>query len=293
MIEQDPRLHVAAVASGATVHTTVCGACRIEWREWGAGRPLVLLHGDAGSWTHWIRNVLVLAQGFRVIVPDIPGYGGSASPAEPATPEHLAALLAEGLAALPNAPGGYGLAGFSFGGIVAGHLAARDADRVEQLILLGAGGLGLPVPHLPGALRRAGPIMAPNEIAAVHRHNLAVLMFGDPARIDLLAIHVQMENLRTARGRAGGFPASDSLRQVLPRVKARLGGIWGERDAFAAPFLAEREALLRRAHPELRFHVVAGAGHWTPYEAADSVNRMLLDMLGAGSGNPALPAASA
>ena len=128
--------------------------------------------------------------------------------------------------------------------------------------------------------------MASSETVAAHRHNLAVLMFGDPARIDGLAIHVQIENVRTARGRAGGFPASDSLRQVLPRVKARLGGIWGERDAFAAPYLAEREAMLRRMHPELRFHVIAGAGHWTPYEAADSVNSLLLDMLGAGIGYP-------
>ena len=287
MVDTDPKLHVAAVAGSATVSTTHCGACRIAWREWGAGPPLVLLHGDAGSWTHWIRNVLVLAQRFRVIVPDIPGYGGSATPSEPATPESLAALLAEGLAALPNAPRGYRLAGFSFGGIIAGHLAALDAARVKQLILLGAGGLGLRIPPVPVALRRPGRDMPPSEVVAAHRHNLAVLMFGDPAQIDRLAVHVQMENVRSARGRAGGFPASDSLRQALPRVTARLCGIWGERDAFAAPFLAEREALLRGMHPALQFHVIRGAGHWTPYEAADSVNGIVLDMLNAGAGDPA------
>ena len=108
-------------------------------------------------------------------------------------------------------------------------------------------------------------------------------MFGDPAQIDRLAIHLQRENVRTARGRAGGFPASDSLRRVLPQVRAPLYGIWGERDAFSAPYLAEREALLRRLHPELQFHIVAGAGHWTPYEAADGVNRILFDMLDAGN----------
>ena len=119
----------------------------------------MLLHGDAGSWTHWIRNVPVLAQRFRVLVPDLPGYGGSATPDEPATPESLAALLAKGLAALPNAPRVYHLAGFSFGGIIAGHLAALDAVRVEQLILMGAGGLGLPIPPLSTPLRRPGPEM--------------------------------------------------------------------------------------------------------------------------------------
>lgn len=285
MVETDPKFHIAAVANAARAYTTVCSGCRIQWLTWGAGPGLVLLHGDAGSWTHWIRNVPVLAQRYRVIVPDIPGYGGSATPSEPATPESLAALLADGLAALPDPPRGYRLAGFSFGGIIAGYLAALDAARVEQLILLGAGGLGLRIPPPALALRRAGRDMSPSEIVAVHRHNLAVLMFGDPARIDRLAVHVQMDNVRTARGRAGGFPASDSLRQVLPRVTARLFGIWGERDAFA-PYLAEREALLRLMHPELRFDIIAGAGHWTPYEAADSVNRMLLEMSGAGTGCP-------
>lgn len=287
MPEADPKQQVAAVASAAANHTTACGRCRIAWKQWGAGPPLVLLHGDAGSWTHWIRNVLVLARRFRVIVPDLPGYGDSGSPDEPATPESLAAFLAEGLAALPDAPGNYHLAGFSFGGIVAGHLAALDAARVEQLILLGAGGLGLPIPPLSASLRRPGRDMTAAEIVAAHRHNLAVLMFGDPGCIDRLAMHLQMENVRTARGRAGGFPASDALRRVLPQVTARLDGIWGERDAFSAPYLAEREALLRKLHPELRFHVIASAGHWTPYEAADSVNSIMLDIVGAGdAGRP-------
>lgn len=286
MPEADPKLQVAAVAGAGTSHTTACGGCRIAWRQWGAGPPLVLLHGDAGSWTHWMCNVSVLARRFGVIVPDLPGYGDSAVPDEPVTPASLAALLAKGLAALPDAPRRYHLAGFSFGGIIAGHLAALDAARVEQLILLGAGGLGLPIPPLSAPLRRLGRDMTAADSVAAHRHNLAVLMFGDPARIDRLAIHLQMENVRTARGRAGGFPASDSLRRVLPQVTARLYGIWGERDAFSAPYLAEREALLRGLHPELRFNVIAGAGHWTPYEAADSVNSILLDMLGAGNAGP-------
>ncbi|HET8996255.1 MAG TPA: hypothetical protein VFN42_06270, partial [Acetobacteraceae bacterium] len=123
-------------------------------------------------------------------------------------------------------------------------------------------------------------------LAEVHRHNLAVLMFGDPARVDRLATWLQIENVRTARGRAGGFPASDALRRVLPQVKARLYGIWGERDAFAAPYLVDRETLLRSLHPELRFHVIAGAGHWTPYEAAASVNDTISDMLGSPNAGP-------
>lgn len=270
---------VAAIERAGQRHTTVIGLTRIVWRHWGAGPPIVLVHGDAGSWTHWVRNVLPLAQRFRVIVPDLPGYGESDVPSEPITPERLARALAEGFHVLPGAQPTYRLAGFSFGGIVAGHLAAIEGARVERLVLLGAGGLGLPRPPGP-ELQRPRPDMAPAEVLAVHRHNLATLMFGDPGRVDDLAVHVQRENIPHTRVRAGGFPASASLREALPRIGARLHGIWGERDAFAAPYLAERVALLRRVQPGSDVRIIPGAGHWTPYEAADGVNTMLMEMLG-------------
>ena len=77
---------VTRVASGAMV-----------WRAWGAGPPLVLLHGASGSWTHWIRNVLPLAERFRVLAPDMPGYGESDAPPEPHTADRLADLVTAGI----------------------------------------------------------------------------------------------------------------------------------------------------------------------------------------------------
>ena len=270
---------IAVIERTAQRHTTMIAPTRIVWRVWGAGPPIVLVHGDAGSWTHWVRNVLPLAQRFRVIVPDLPGYGESDALPGPITPERLADALADGLGALPGAHRTYRLAGFSFGGIVAGHLAANEGACVERLVLLGAGGLGLPRPPDP-KLRRPRPDMAPAEVLAVHRRNLASLMFGDPGGVDDLAVHVQRENVRRARVRAGGFPASASLREALPRVGARLSGIWGERDAFASPYVAERVALLHRVQPGSDVRIIPGAGHWTPYETADEVNTMLMEMLG-------------
>ena len=270
---------IAVIERTAQRHTTMIAPTRIVWRVWGAGPPIVLVHGDAGSWTHWVRNVLPLAQRFRVIVPDLPGYGESDALPGPITPERLAGALANGLGALPGAHRTYRLAGFSFGGIVAGHLAANEGACVERLVLLGAGGLGLPRPPDP-KLRRPRPDMAPAEVLAVHRRNLASLMFGDPGGVDDLAVHVQRENVRRARVRAGGFPASASLREALPRVGARLSGIWGERDAFASPYVAERVALLHRVQPGSDVRIIPGAGHWTPYETADEVNTMLMEMLG-------------
>lgn len=278
---------IAAIERTGHRHTTAIALTRIVWRVWGAGPPIVLVHGGAGSWTYWVHNILPLAQRFHVIVPDLPGYGESDALPGPITPKRLARVLADGLGALPGAHRTYRLAGFSFGSIVAEHLAAIEGARVERLALLGAGGLGLPrLPNLK--LQRPRPDMEPAEVLAVHRHNLAILMFGDSGRVDDLAVHVQRENVRHARVRAGGFPASASLSGVLPRIGARLSGNWGERDAFAAPYLAERVALLHRVQPGSDVRIIPGAGHWAPYETADEVNKMLMEMLGdaPSSGDP-------
>ena len=95
------------------------------WRVWGNAQPLVLLHGASGSWTHWIRNIAPLATRFRVLVPDLPGFGDSDLPYEPRTAEMLADLVASGLDAVLSPSMEFDMAGFSFGGIIAGLVAAR------------------------------------------------------------------------------------------------------------------------------------------------------------------------
>lgn len=270
---------VAAVEREAETIRTRSTHGEIAWRAWGSGPPLVLLHGDFGSWTHWIRNVLPLSARFRVIAPDMPGYGDSDAPADDWSPASLAGLLSEGLERILRPFDRYALAGFSFGGIIAGHLAAHDAERVETLALIGAGGFGQPYPPLP-LLRRIERGMSGDEIDAVHRHNLAALMIADPARADDLAVHVQIENVRRARIRAGEIPVSDVLLGALERVSARIGGIWGARDAMSGDGIAERERLLRRFQPDLDFRLVPDAGHWVPFEAPEAVSEALTEMVG-------------
>jgi pimeloyl-ACP methyl ester carboxylesterase len=256
------------------------------WHVWDGGTPdalpLVLLHGDFGSWTHWVRNVLPLSRHFRVLVPDMPGYGASDLPPEPWSPASLARIIGGGIGEILGASARYSVAGFSFGGIIAGHLAALEEDRVDRLVLLGPGGLGLPGASDAPVLRRVQAGMGAPEIRAVHRHNLLALMIADPGKADDLAVDLQMANIGGARLRAGAIPASDVLLRILPTVRARLSGIWGGRDAFVFPHVRERGDLLRRFQPDIDFRTIEGAGHWTPYEAPGAVNAALTEMMGEG-----------
>ena len=258
---------VAPVASGAMV-----------WRVWGAGPPLVLLHGASGSWTHWIRNVVPLAARYRVLAPDMPGYGDSDAPPEPHTADGMANLVAAGIDWMLPPSAVFDLAGFSFGAIIGGLVAARLGARVRTLALLGPGGLGLE-PAPPRALLRLEPGMGPEAVRHVHRENLRTLMLADPERADELAVTLQIDNVRRARFKSGTIPVSDVLLRALPAVRAHLAGIWGGRDAFTSHHLEESRRVLTAADARFEMRAIDGAGHWVNYEAAREVNALLPELL--------------
>ena len=273
----DPARKVSILESSATHVRTPAGGGSTVWRVWGTGSPLVLLHGASGSWTHWIHNIAPLATAFRVYVPDMPGFGDSDTPPAPHTAEGLAELLASGLDLLLPPPQGIDIAGFSFGGIIGGIMAARLGRRVRTLVLLGAGGFALPrAPMRP--LVRITPDMTAGEMARAHRDNLSVMMIADRGKIDDLAVLLQIANVARARFKSGGIPESDALVTALPHVTARIAGIWGAHDAFVGGRVDERRRLLATHRPALDFRVI-DAGHWVAYEAADEVNAALLEML--------------
>jgi len=275
---QDPAAIVDAMARSAGKERTSCGDGSMVWRVWGTGEPLILLHGGTGSWTHWIKTIPVLSARFELWVPDIPGLGDSAMPPEPRTPASIADAMAAGVDQLFAAGQPLRIAGFSFGGHIAGMIAARRADRFTQLILIGVAGLGLLAdPREPFAKTRTG--MTPDQVAAVYRQNLEVLMFADARNIDPLAIHLQIENVRRARFRSRPFAATDELARTLADVPAPLATIWGTLDTIARPSVQARLEVLRRHHPELDVRLIDGAGHWVMYEAADQFNAAFLDLL--------------
>lgn len=248
---------------------------RLVWREWGTGTPVVLLHGSFGAWSHWVRNIPVLAERHRVIAADLPGMGDSDSPPESFDPASLGAILAEGVDQLPALGRTFHLVGFSFGGILGGQLVLRRHDRVRSFTVIGSAGLGLKLNDWPALAQPRGS-MTEVELREVHRRNLAIMMIHDPARIDPLAIEIQSINTRRARIRSGGIPHGDSLARALRAILTPVHGIWGERDSTVGPYLADREALFR-ALPHCRsFERVAGAGHWVAYERPEVVNRLLL-----------------
>jgi 2-hydroxy-6-oxonona-2,4-dienedioate hydrolase len=281
LVSEGTAAFVKGVAAEARRVETPCGDGHMVWHVWGDGPPLALLHGGYGSWTHWVRNVLTLSQTFTVAAPDLPGLGESATPPEPHTAEGLANIVVEGLELVFPEFTGLHIAGFSFGGVLGGHVAAQLGARVGALTIVGSNGLGLV--RQPTELRRLPEGASEPEALAVARHNLAALMIADPAKIDELAVYIQAQNAPRGRVKSRRFSRADTLARALPLIKARIDGIWGERDATAYPHLDDRARALRNVQPDARFEVIPGAGHWVQYEAADKFNPLLADFAGRGN----------
>jgi pimeloyl-ACP methyl ester carboxylesterase len=279
-----PAEYIAALEGASTRCTTPhtsLGDGHIVWRCWGPkgqGTPLVLLHGGTGSWMHWIRNIEALARDMMVVVPDLPGSGDSASPRPPFSAESIAAMLLQGLDQIIGAQTHFRIGGFSMGGLIAGYLAQQGGSRVDALVLVGSTGMGGTRAQME-PLKSWRRLPTDEEKRVIHRVNLGILMIHDQRNIDPLAVEVQSRNAAVSRIRGKHVSHTGTLANCLPGFAGRLAGIWGEHDPTAAPYLAERRERLRLFQPAAPFDIVPGAGHWVQYEAYETVNRRMWELL--------------
>lgn len=256
---------------------TPCGAGQMVWRIWGSGAPLVFIHGGAGAWSHWIKNIPEFENERMVIAPDLPGLGDSAAPPKPYTPESIAQIVADGLHHILPEGGQFDMASFSFGGMVSGTIAALHGTRVRSLTLMGPSGLG-------GVFGNIGtPVKLPlsgtrEEMEAAHRHNLRAIMIHDPEKIDELALYVQAVNAPRTRILSPEHANSEKLFHALHKVTARVNSIWGEYD-ISRPHLEHRRQHIAEVHPQAEFHIVPDAGHWVQYEAPEATNALLRQLV--------------
>lgn len=270
----------------ATRRTTPCGAGEVVWRVWGTARPgvrpLVLLHGGSGSWTHWVHNIdALVAAGRQLWVPDLPGFGDSALPPSGSDADALVEPLHSGLQQLlPGQP--CDLVGFSFGGLTAGMLLAAYPALAARLVLVGAPGMGV-VPERQFDLKAWRHLPTLAQQLDIHRYNLAALMLHDPGLIEGLALQLHVANMQRDRMPRRRLSHSDILARSLAHVACPVHAIYGQHDALYKSWIDQLEGAYACTAPDFRgLALVAGAGHWVQFERSQAFHAALLAALDPG-----------
>jgi len=251
----------------------------------GSGPPLVLVHGLGGAAANWRALAPALASERRVIVPELPGHGGSAPlPATPTVDPFADAVLAvlEAEDALP-AP----WVGHSLGGLVGLRAAARRPDAVTGIVLAAAPGISSSGRAAEVVLSVLG-LAQPGRVVARHRRAFGgselgrAVAFGwwglaDPAGLDpeIAEAFLVGPSEHSDTVDAGRALLATDPRRDLERVQCPCLCLWGGQDNWVP--LRDGMEYARRLRAPLR--VIADCGHLLIGERPDACLRAIREFL--------------
>jgi pimeloyl-ACP methyl ester carboxylesterase len=274
---------------GVRHRDVVVRGLRLHVAEAGAGDPVLLVHGWPQHWWEWRHQIPALAERYRVICPDLRGFGWSEAPADN---DYLKETLVDDLLALLDSLDidKVRYVGHDWGAFLGFMLCLRPDHPVERMVVMSA----LPPWPAPGGVELRGlarlsyqlPIAAPTPGAfktkLVENALRIARRQGEWTPSELEAYLAPM---RLPRGRRATtlMYRSFLLREVAAIVRGKYLGrrvsvpirfLIGERDIFCEPGLEEH---LRSNADSIDFEAIGGAAHFVPEECAELVRERVLD----------------
>lgn len=280
-------------ATNLSEHTVVIDGEPIFYAESGSGQAVVMLHGGgpgASGVSNFSRNIDVLARNYRVIVPDMPGYGRSTKNIDQSDPfGHLADMVRRLLDELDVETAV--LIGNSYGGAAALRLALDTAHRVSKLVLMGPGGIGttrgLPTAGLNSLLAYYGGD-GPSRAKLEHFIRTYLVYDGTSVPDELIdlryeaSIDPEVVANPPLRRPSGPLALRTLWRMDLTR-DSRLSSLttptlvlWGRDDKVNKPCGGP---LLLNTMPNAELVMASRTGHWMQWERPELFNELVTDFI--------------
>ncbi|MCC6073899.1 alpha/beta fold hydrolase [Pseudomonas sp. GCM10022188] len=279
-----PQGRFVTLNDGLQLHYLEAGFPEAGCTDAGSGEPVVFIHGSgpgASGHSNFKQNYPQFAEaGYRVIVPDLPGYGASDKPETAYTLDFFVDALSGLLDALdiPRCV----LVGNSLGGAIALKLALDQPQRVSKLILMAPGALMEKEEYYQQmeGIQKMGAAFANGELndAAGMRRLLGLQLYD--------ASTISDETVAERVAVVQQQPRCVLSTMQVPNLAPRLGelqcpilGFWGVNDKFCP---ASGAQTLMAACRNIRFVLLSECGHWVMVEYRELFNRTCLDFLAEG-----------
>jgi pimeloyl-ACP methyl ester carboxylesterase len=267
-------MYARACLAGVESRSVTVAGMRLHYNAEGpaAGPVVVLVHGLGGRAEDWRDLAPYLAKaGFRVYMPDLPGYGRSEQPADFS---YSVRDEAEAVVGFLDALGlkQVDLGGWSMGGGIAQHLAFKHPERVRRLMLFDAAG----IKETPAWDTRLFTPTSAEEL-----DQLDALLMPHPPKIPGFVVRdILRISKRNAwvihRAMATMLTGNDATDAMLPQLKMPVLIVWGGEDRIFAVKDGEK---MQSLVPQSELEVFPGCGHLAPGQCTAQIGPKVAEFL--------------
>jgi len=243
----------------------------VSYKIAGEGPAVFILHGWGSSSDSWTEVQKLLAEGgYRVIVPDLPGFGKTQAPSAVWGVEEYADFVYQ--FALQVEIDKYVLTGHSFGGQTAIQFAVTHPEKLEKLVLVSAAG----VRRTPGVFKKF--VMGTAKLVSFLlylvpsrelRNNIKNAMYMTIRRRDYVRTQGIMREVFKK-------VITQDLTAKFSKIQAPTLIIWGEKDELTP---VQDAYLMQELIPNSKLEIIPGANHALNFEIPEKLSETIIRFL--------------
>lgn len=243
----------------------------IFYNNEGTGDPILILHGWGSRSSHWVKTQTELAKcGYRVIIPDLPGFGQSDEPKENWSLAEYSDLIHKFAEKLGLRY--FTLVGHSLGGRIAIDYASRYQNQLHVLVLMDAAGIMRRQKlktRLFLLLTKIGNLIFELPILIFLQKPVRKIWYRLTRTHDYYRASPKMRSVMRRI-------LEENIRQYLPRITKPTLILWGEKD-FITP--VDDALIIHNEIPLTHLHIFPNLGHaihlQAPLDVAQQIDKFL------------------